>query len=414
MLCAPCYLAAAPAANDPAARAARWQEDLDYFARELPAGQKDFSLLISQDRFEREVTELKRQAPQLSDADILFELMRIVASLGVAHTSVAFGSAQGTMALHSYPVRMQWFSDGLAVVAAAPECQDALGSRVARIGSETPEQAEAAVAPYIPHENNTWLHFESPGFITLAELMQHKGIADAAGHLQLTLAKAGGEKFTLELAPASRGGTGRKWLNAAEVLHIPKEFRRKHPGAFYWQEYLPQTRTLYIQYNKCRNDPGNPFLDFTGSLFAFADTHPVQRVIMDLRFNEGGSSPIVKPLVEGLKSRPALTARGHLYTLISSQTFSSGLMAAMEFRDSLHAILVGEPTGNKPNHYGEQKFFTLPNSKLVVHYSTKHFRLMQGADPSTLAPDILVPYSLDDFLAGRDPVLEAALHHPLK
>jgi C-terminal processing protease CtpA/Prc len=135
---------------------------------------------------------------------------------------------------------------------------------------------------------------------------------------------------------------------------------------------------------------------------------------MDLRFNGGGNSSIVEQLVEGLKSRPTLTAKGHLYTLISSQTFSSAMFAAMDFRDGIHAILVGEPPGNKPNHYGEQRNFSLPNSKLMVNYSTKHFHLIKDADPSTLKPDIAVRRSLGDFLAGRDPVLEAALHHPLQ
>ena len=91
MLCALCHLAAAPAPDDAAGRAAQWQADLDYFAREFPARQIDFALLMPQDRFERELAELKRQVPQLSDPEILLELMRIVASLGVAHTSVAFG-----------------------------------------------------------------------------------------------------------------------------------------------------------------------------------------------------------------------------------------------------------------------------------------------------------------------------------
>jgi hypothetical protein len=412
MLCAPCHLAAAPAVNDPAARVARWQEDLDFFARELPIRQKDFFKLMPQNRFEREVTELKRQAPQLTDADILFEVMRLVASLGVAHTSVAFGSA--TERLHSYPVRMQWFSDGLAVVATAPEYQVALGSRVVRIGSKTPEQAEAAVAPYIARENDAYLHAQSPRYMTLVELMQHEKIADPTDRLRLTCVKASGGEFTLEMAPEGSAKTGRKWMNAAEALHIPKEFCRKHPNDFYWDEYLPATHTLYIQYNKCANEPGNPFVNFTSKLFDFADTHSIQRVIMDLRFNGGGSSSVVKPLVDGLKSRPTLTAKGHLYTLISSQTFSSAMFAAMEFRDGLHAILVGEPAGNKPNHYGEQQHFMLPNSKLMVHYSTKHFLLIRDADPSTLEPDIAVRRSLGDFLAGRDPVLEAALHHPLQ
>jgi hypothetical protein len=414
MLCAPCQLAAAPAANDPATRVARWREDLDYFAREFPAKQMDFAILLPRDRFDQEVTELKRQAPELSDAEIVFALMRIVASLGVAHTSIAFGSISGTAAPHSYPVEMQWFSDGLAVMATAPEYQQALGCRVVRIGAKTPEQVEAALAPYIPHENDAYLHFQSPRYMTLAELMQHEQIAEPSGSLRLTCAKVDGEKFTLDIAAERSVKTGRVLVKAEAASHIPEEFRRKHPGAFYWYEYLPAAQTIYIQYNKCRNEPGNPFVNFAGNLFTFADTHPIQRVIVDLRFNGGGSSSILQPLVEGLQARPALPAKGHLYTLIGSQTFSSGLMAAMDFRDRLHAILIGGPTGNKPNHFGEQRNFSLPNSRLVVHYSTKHFHLVRDADPSTLAPDIFVPYSLNDFLAGRDPALDAAIRHPLQ
>ena len=56
----------------------------------------------------------------------------------------------------------------------------------------------------------------------------------------------------------------------------------------------------------------------------------------------------------------------------------------------------------------------LPNSKLKVQYSTQYVRQIHDADPLSLDPDIFVPYSLNDFLAGRDPVLEAALHHPLQ
>jgi hypothetical protein len=149
-------------------------------------------------------------------------------------------------------------------------------------------------------------------------------------------------------------------------------------------------------------------------VFAYADSHPVRRVIVDLRLNGGGSSSVIEPLLDGLGSRPALTARGHLYAFIGAQTFSSGLMAAMDLHNRLHAILVGGPTGNKPNHYGEQLNFSLPNSGLLVHYASKHFHLMPNADPPTLAPDVPVPYSLQDFLSGRDPVLEAALQHPLQ
>jgi hypothetical protein len=414
LLFSPGQLPAAPPAVDPAARASRWQADLDYFEREFPARQIDFAVFMSRERFDQEVTDLKRQIPQLSDPEIVFGLMRIVASLGVAHTSIAFGSIRETAAPHSYPIELQWFSDGFAVVAASPTYREALGCQVVRMGSKTPEQAETALAAYIPHENDAYLHFESPRYMTLVELMKHEQIADPDGRLQLTCAKAGGEQFTLDLAAERSARTGGATLKAGVVLQIPEELCRKHPDAFYWFEYLPAEQSLFIQYNKCRNDPAVPFVNFVGSLFAFADTHPIQRVIVDLRFNGGGSASILQPLVEGLQARPALSAKGHLYTLIGSETFSSGLMAAMDFRDRLHATMIGGPTGNKPNHCGEQKNLMLPNSKLLVHYSTKHFHLVQDADPSTLAPDIEVPSGLNDFLAGRDPVLDTALRHPLQ
>jgi hypothetical protein len=100
-------------------------------------------------------------------------------------------------------------------------------------------------------------------------------------------------------------------------------------------------------------------------------------------------------------------------TLIGGHTFSSGLWAAMSFHAGLHAILVGEPVGNKPNHYGDARSFTLPISRLKVAYSTKHFRMVRNADPAALEPDIAVPSSFDDFLAGSDRALDTALHHPL-
>ena len=87
----------------------------------------------------------------------------------------------------------------------------------------------------------------------------------------------------------------------------------------------------------------------------------------------------------------------------------------MDFRDNFHAILVGEPTGEKPNTYGEVKTIKLPNSGVEIMCTTKFFRLMTNGDPPALMPDItVVARSLEDYLAGRDRVLDAALHHPFQ
>ena len=68
--------------------------------------------------------------------------------------------------------------------------------------------------------------------------------------------------------------------------------------------------------------------------------------------------------------------------------------------------MIGTPTMGKPNHYGEVRTFNLPNSGLRVSYSTKYFTLLEDSDPDSLYPEITVETRFEDFLNGRDTILE--------
>ena len=365
----------------PATREDRWQQDLSYFAKEFPSDHMDFAKIYAKEKFAAEVASIQQAAPQISDSQIVLRLMRLVASGHIGHTHVLFPPEP--IAFHRLPLTLYWYSDGLGVIAAAPEYKDALGTRVVRIGTMTPEQLEAAVEPYIAHENDTWLHELSPGYMIIKEILSELKLTDTDGRVEMTFAKPDGKQFTLTIAPENWSVKGAT-LNASEALNLPVALYRKHLQSFYWYEYLADSQTLYIQYNKCMDDPSRLFADFSKELFQFADAHSIQRTIVDLRFNQGGNSNVIKPLESGLKSRKALSAQGHLIALIGPSTFSSGLLAAMDFGSDLHAILIGEPTGEKPNSYGEIKILTLPNSQLRMTYCTKFFRLMKNSDPPRL------------------------------
>lgn len=390
----------------PAVRDARWQEDLKVFAERFSKGQKDFDKLYPKDQFNQELDAIRKDAPQLSDGEITLRLMRLVATGHVAHTEVGL-----PLEFHKLPLRFSWFSDGLGVISASQEFTQAIGTRVVSIGSMTPQQVEAEAAPFISHENEAGLHQRSAQFMRFGEFLHHLKLDDADGRVILTLTKPGGESFTLTLTPAP-GKLG--LVTAFDALHIPTPLYRKNPGSFYWYEYLPESQTLYIQYNQCANDPKLSFVDFTKQMFAAVDSQAVQRTIVDIQSNGGGDSRIIHPLESALKDRPKLSARGHLYVLMGPATFSSGLYAAVDFRDDFHAILVGEPLGEDLDTYGEIKSFKLPNSGLEIIYSTKYFRFLKDSGSPALAPDVLVTRSLEDYLAGRDPVLDEAIRHPLK
>lgn len=391
-----------------AGREAAWLEDLDTFAREFSARQLDFARLYPRARFDGAMDEIRRDLLRTSDADVVLSLMRLVASGRVAHTLVRPPS--GRLAFRRLPLAVSWYGSDLAVTGAAEPYRDALGLRVVRIGRLAPVDLERAVAPYIAYELDSWLRVQSGGAMMIHELLARLGQAEPDGRVRLTLARKDGTELQLDVE-AAPSQNGQPLVSAATALKIPTPLFRSRPDSFYWFERLQDRRALYVQYNRCADDPARPFATFAAEFLADADAHAaaIDRTIVDLRLNSGGDSRIIQPLVKGLRDRRPLRARGRLFALVGPGTFSSGLMAALDFRD-LDAILVGEPPGEPLNSYGEVRPYTLPRSGLLIQYSTKFFKLSRsGADE--LRPDVTVTRSLADALAGRDPVLEAALAH---
>jgi hypothetical protein len=412
-LCAFLLLALSAPAQD---RTLAWREDLRVLTETYSAkgntvdlhrgvstrGQKDFDKLYP--NFRRDISALESDIPSLADPDVVLRLMKVIASANVAHNIVQTPLAFGFFP--RLPLTFAWYSDGLAIIAASEEYAAAIGTRVAKFGSKTPEQLTAELAPFIAHENEIWLRESAAGLLRTRAILEHTGVADKDGSVILTLQKPdAAEPFTLTVKTAD---PRTKLISASDALHIPVVLSRSHPSQIYWHQYLPDSATLYIQYNACRNDPQLPFTDFVSKVLADADAHTVKRVVIDLRFNGGGDSRIIRPLKEGLASR--LSKLGPVYVLIGPHTFSSAMDNAMELRTVLHARLAGESTGGKPSSYGEVKVVELPNSKLKVQFTSKFFGSHKASEAAELVPDIVVRRTLADALGGRDPVLEAVLH----
>jgi hypothetical protein len=402
MRCALVFALVAASAAQPVDRAARWRDDLNVFSRALESGEYAFAKRNDVAAFDAEIASLQRDAAGLSDAVITLRLMKLVAGAHDGHSHVVLPLFRPFRRL---PLTLEWYADGLAVTSAAPEYAAALGLRVTRIGTMTPEQVLAAAAPYIAHENDFALRAESSGYLTTVELLQTIGAVDASGRVMLALVAADGSPVDVVVAP----GNPLKWttVSAFEVRHTPADALHRHPDQrYYWFEHLPDVRAMYVQYNTCQNDPKRPFAGFATEALAAGDREHVERWIVDLRRNSGGMNRVIRPLTEGLAGR---SAHQPVFVLIGGGTFSAAIENAMELQTKVHATLVGEPTGGKPNIYANPKTLTLPNSRLNVQYSTTFVRHVSDADPSAIEPDIRVSATLADVLAGRDPVLDAAL-----
>ena len=154
-----------------------------------------------------------------------------------------------------------------------------------------------------------------------------------------------------------------------------------------------------------------------------------RNVVVDLRLNGGGNYLLTAAFAEEL---PALVpADGRLVLILGHQTFSAAIVMAaiLNARAGRRALIVGEQVGDDLTYWSEGDLLVQPNSALRVHYADGYHDWRDGYDPAdpryrfnprvaaynrrysaaagSLDPDITAPLTFRDYLAGRDPALEA-------
>jgi hypothetical protein len=267
------------------------------------------------------------------------------------------------------------------------------------------------VRDLIPHENRIAFRQQAPRYLIVPEILHATGYVDDMERALFAFQDAQGHQFELQVAPLTREQRSRvELVPAVDPDQVPAPPYLKNDTA-YWYEYLEDSKTLYCQYNQCRSLADHPFSEFTDQVLALLDDYPADRFVLDLRRNGGGDSAIATPLITGLAQRNKINQKGRLFVFIGPRTASSAVLNATELRRSTAAILVGEPTGQGPDVHGEIGTFELPNSGLPVDYSATLPQVVKD-EPLALVPDMHVVVSSVDYLAGRDPVMEAALAYP--
>lgn len=379
-----------------AARDERWRADLRFFATELPARHINAFARVPRTTFEREVVALDSAIPHLSDSQIRLRLARLTSLLGDGHTTIALPPYDMRL-----PIAILWTDDGAVVVNADSANAASIGATIAAVNGRPIAEVADTLRRYIPHENELGFRI-SPGALLLRPAaLRDIGLGDDSASTQLTLTRDGKSWDSRVDAVRSAGFT----LPARTALPL----YRQRPNERYWWVYLPADRTVYIKYNRCEDAAA--FKRLVDSAMVAIDSVKPLRVVIDVRDNSGGNSRVVQPLIQALRARQDINRKDALFAIMGRATFSSGLFAANDLRTQTHATLVGEPSGERANHYGELGFFKLPNSALAISYSTKLHKLVEGEGDS-FAPDVLAPPTAEAYIAGRDPAMEWILAHP--
>lgn len=398
------------------AEAEKWREDLRHAAREMEARHKNLFHTTTREQFEGAVKRVHERIPTLARHQIIVELARIAALIGDGHTNVA-PTRDPKIGFHTLPVKLYLFKDGMYVRAAERSHAELLGARVVKIGDLSVEEAVARAREIIARDNEMDVRFFAPLLLAMPEVLHALGLSESPDAARFTFEK-GGRQQTLTLKPSGPADllppdTDLSWLPKEGWVDMrdgaPPVLWLKDPRNKFWFERLPNSKVVYAQINEVHDKPDETLADFSKRLLAFVEANEVEKLVLDLRLNRGGDGTLLRPLVVGLvKSK--LNQRGRLFVLMGRSTWSAAQFLLNRLEGLTEVLFVGEPSGSKGNHYGDSRRITLPNSGVTVRVSVYYWQEWEPWDarPWT-APHVTTELSSEEYRAGNDPALKAAL-----
>ena len=382
-----------------------WQEDLRFLQEKI---HKDYAFLfvkLDKDDFDAEVEALYNDIPNMQDHEVRVGLSRIVAQFKYGHTQIHYSTVARNGIL---PINLYQFNEDIYIEGVQKEHKKALGAKVLKIEATPIGKALDLIYPVVPVENENYFKAYGLRFLISPEVLHaQRVVPELSDTITFTLEKEG-KVFTYEFPTIELKEKPRtfnftlpteEWLTARNTETTPL-----------YLKHLEDSKVLYVRQSSVFDDPSETLKQFYERLFQFIDTHDVERLVYDVRLNGGGNNYNNLPLIKGLMARPQINKKGSFYYIIGRETFSACQNLTNEIVRYTDAILIGEPTSENVNFYGDARPVELPKSKIVASLSYLWWQdvpALENSDWTT--PNVSADMTFDAYVNNEDPILDVAL-----
>lgn len=356
----------------------KWIEDIDYLKEELINNHINLFAYTKEDEFNKKIEKLKEMIDELDYEEMKVEISRIVASIGDAHTSLIFPARR------FIPLKFYYFNDGVYIINSTREYENLLFKRVIAIEDINIEEILKELYDIISFENEYLFKAQSMKYLQIVEVLYGLLIIDDMSKIKITL-----DNGEYEISSVS--------IDKLIYTNDNLPFYARNSSENLWFKYL-DNKEIYIKYNSCREDGSESIQSKIKKIILFIENNNIKKVTVDLRNNLGGDSSLFEPFIDYIKNNKEINNKENLKVIIGRETFSSALLNAYDFKNNTNAKIIGEPSGGKPNCYGEILRITLPNSKLLVTYSTRFYNLIDDDRVDALYPDEIVLETIEDYI----------------
>lgn len=387
-----------------------WDYEIDLLARELANKHPDLFFKTDSGWYYQAMKEVAGESKGKSLFQVSVRLQQVLAAMGDAQTMINYHFLVEKPQI--LPVELYWFSDGIYFLETDKAYESLLGKKLLSVNQVPIEVVLDSLETLLVPHNQMVLKNQAPRMLTWFQLLEYFGFAEG-NELSLQASGPSGEVTSQSIfLPVELGE-----MVSIHPLSLPLGWQDQK--SFFRASYLENEKVYYIQYNRCwsreaEEDYGSgasalfmpSFKEFEKQLYPELKKMKYNKLVFDIRFNKGGYAAQGTEFIRKI-NRSLPKDLGQIYVLVGRATSGAAIINVVDFMHTAQVLLVGEETSGKPNFFGEVNRFVLPESRLIVTYPTKYFKLLDEDLPS-LRPGLSTPLGFEEYLKGIDPALEAA------
>lgn len=387
-----------------------------------------------------------------NDMDFKVCLAKLAASLGDGHTSVPFWMTFNKV----FPIRFAFNNNSAIVDVSHEDNKEILGKEIKRINGKSVKQILQMARPLVSADNNAQFENTVKEYLMFADFWPLLGLSNEVMHLDFTDGSSADitavDRQNLKISQRQQNSSGRitskrntlfdyTIYEEESICYLQfNQFadRLTHPQYTQLARFDEFTRDMMaeikakgiktlvvdLQYNSGGNSQlGNVLLSW---LYPHQET---RRYDVDVRVSEllctfypyyrkftvGGKPLKIGQIYDYMGfdhskdyqtdySAPQDPAKhifnydeeqifgGNVVFIQSKDSFSSTILLLTIARDNGIGIIVGEPSGGKPCHYGDVLYAQLPNTNTLATVSHKYFRRPNMAleNKECIVPDVSI------------------------
>lgn len=447
-------------------------EDLEHFESVmLEKHQKEYRYITDED-FKNRIKELKLNIDNISDSEFVVEIQRIMSYFKEGHLSF-LNPSQAIL-----PFYLKTFDDGTYIIGIEKEYEEYNFSKVKSINGIKIKDIREKAKEIISGDNKYNIDYWVDYYITDLDYLVGLKLISNVNEINVVIEKDKKEfnvkfkpkinrdvktekseyskteefkknkenykKSILKLIEKSSGKEREKLENDLKKIdnlefvtcnYIGKSFLeidnipyKMNPTQSYTFETFPKSNAMVLHYNKCFSEEHKPFDKFSAEFFNYIRDNKgllkINNIIIDLRYNEGGSETVFLSFLDELEKYEKENKNLKIHILVGRNTFSAGTSVVYslkkKFRD---ATIYGEPLAGGIYSSGNVTQDILPNSKLIFSYGQSFFDKTKGnknlftekeIKENVLIPNEILKPTIKDYIDNRDYVLEEILNRMKK